>query len=31
MYGELLDECQKKKDLVGKLKGSEEKLGVLKK
>ena len=31
MYTELLEECEKKKDLMNKLKGAEEKLSVLKK
>ena len=31
MYQELLDECEKKKELMNKLKASEEKLTVLKK
>ncbi len=31
MYQELLEECEKKKELMNKLKSSEEKLGVLKK
>ena len=31
MYQELLDECEKKKELMNKLKASEDKLTVLKK
>jgi len=30
MYQELLDECEKKKELMNKLKASEDKLNVLK-
>ncbi len=31
MYQELLEECEKKKELMNKLSASEDKLGVLKK
>jgi len=30
MYSELLEECEKKKELMNKLKASEDKLNVLK-